>query len=105
MIISDEFQIPLRKIKIQKSGSDGGHNGLKSVLECFNTLEIPRFRVGVGPLEPEGVDPAKFVLERFNSVQRNILDQLMPKLVDIAVSAINDGIDVAMNQYNGIWLV
>ncbi len=103
LVVLDEFQIPLRQIRIHKSGSDGGHNGLKSVLECLNTQNVPRVRIGVGPL-PKGSDPAKFVLERFSPAERKILDELFPHLEDAVTTTITQGINAAMNKYNGPWL-
>ena len=63
IVISDDLALPLGKIRIRERGSAGGHNGLKSVLDCLGTQNVPRVRIGIGPL-PTGSDPADFVLER-----------------------------------------
>jgi len=104
LVVLDEFQIPLRQIKILKSGSDGGHNGLKSVLECLGTQEVPRMRIGIGPL-PEGGDSAQFVLGRFSPSERRSIEQLVPKLEEAVTTTCTQGLDAAMNKCNGIWLV
>ena len=99
LVVLDEFQIPLRQIKILTSGSDGGHNGLKSILECFGKQNIPRMRIGIGSL-PEGADPAKFVLERFSREEQRILDGISNEFESAITTAVEQGIDVAMNKYN-----
>jgi len=104
LIVLDEFQIPLRQMRILKGGSHGGHNGLKSVLECLGgTQEVPRMRVGIGPL-PAGNDPAKFVLERFSSTERRVIEQVYSELENAVTTTITQGLEAAMNKYNGIQL-
>jgi PTH1 family peptidyl-tRNA hydrolase len=100
LIVLDEFQIPLRQVKIHKSGSDGGHNGLTSVIECLGTRDVARLRIGIGPLPP-AADPARFVLERFSPAERGILDQLTPHLEDAVTTAITQELEAAMTKYNG----
>ncbi len=99
LIVLDEFQIPLRQIKILKSGSDGGHNGLHSILECLGTQEVPRFRIGIGPLAQD-VDPAEFVLERFTRVEERVLDELSGEFEKALVTTVVEGLETAMNRYN-----
>ena len=99
LVVLDEFQIPLRQIKILKSGSDGGHNGLTSVLDCLGTQNVPRIRIGIGPLR-QGCDPADFVLERFSRSEQRIMEQLTPEFENAVTTAIEQGLETAMNKYN-----
>jgi len=99
LVVLDEFQIPLRQVKILKSGSDGGHNGMQSVLECLGSQNVPRLRIGIGPL-PKDVDPAVFVLERFSREEQRIVDELSPEFEKAITTAIDQGLDAAMNKYN-----
>src|SRR5262245_43420728 len=69
LVVCDDFMLPLKQMRIRRSGSDGGHNGLASVLESVGTQDVPRLRVGIGPV-PEGDDPADFVLQKFNRSER-----------------------------------
>ena len=103
LVILDEFQIPLKKVSVLMKGSDGGHNGLKSVLEHLGTENVPRMRIGIGPL-PEHGDPADFVLERFSNVEKPVLEKVMPELENAVTTAISQGLAVAMNKYNNRWL-
>lgn len=99
LVVLDEFQIPLRKVSILRKGSDGGHNGLKSVLSSLGTKNVPRMRIGIGPL-PENRDPADFVLERFRKEEQRQIEALLPKLEDAVTVVVRQGIETAMNRYN-----
>jgi PTH1 family peptidyl-tRNA hydrolase len=99
LVIYDDVDLPLGRIRIRKTGSPGTHNGMKSVIEYLGTREVPRLRVGIGSDHPPG-DLSGHVLGKFRP------DELaaVRKSVDLAVSAVlaalNDGLDVAMNEYN-----
>lgn len=103
LIVLDEFQIPLRQVKILKNGSDGGHNGLKSVLDCLGTHDVPRLRIGIGPLG-QGELSADFVLDRFTKVEQKMLDEIFPKLEEAVTMTVSQGLDTSMNKFNNIWL-
>lgn len=68
LVVYDDFSLPLGKIRFRQSGSSGGHNGLKSIIELLGE-EFPRLKIGVGPL-PEGIDPADYVLGKFLQKER-----------------------------------
>jgi PTH1 family peptidyl-tRNA hydrolase len=99
LVVLDEFQIPLKQIRILKAGSDGGHNGMKSVLEHLGTENVPRMRIGIGPL-PDDQDPADFVLEAFSKRERNMMDEFYSELKSAVLMIINQGLNAAMNKYN-----
>ena len=64
LVICDDFMLPLGSLRLRLSGSSGGHNGLDSILNAFGTKDIPRLRLGIGPV-PTPEDPADFVLKTF----------------------------------------
>lgn len=99
LVICDDFAIPLGTMRIRQGGSSGGHNGLKSIFELFSTMEIPRIRVGIGPV-PEGRDPADFVLERFTKEQSSIMETMVGHTADAVRLAIEKNLEAAMNRYN-----
>jgi peptidyl-tRNA hydrolase, PTH1 family len=99
LMVLDDFEIPLGKVRIRSTGSDGGHNGLKSVLEWLQTQDVPRVRLGIGPVPP-GRDPADFVLEPFSSAERKTLEDLLPKFKKAVATVVTEGLDSAMNKYN-----
>ena len=74
VIVFDDFEIPLGDIRIRKEGGAGSHKGMASVIQELGTTQIPRLRIGIGPL-PEGADPVEFVLSPFTPEERRLLDQ------------------------------
>lgn len=97
--VCDDFNLPLGAVRIRKKGSDGGHNGLGSIIYQLESSEFPRLRLGVGPVPPDA-DPADFVLSRFTDDEeapvRRLKDEASDALIEIATS----GLARAMNTYN-----
>ncbi len=98
IVIYDDVSLPLGRIRIRPSGSDGGHNGIKSIIYLLETDCFPRLRVGIG--EP-GVDIINYVLGRFSSDEHKILDDVIKVAADGVEAIVNFGVDQAMNMYNG----
>lgn len=99
LIVVDEFQVPLGFLKLLKNGSGGGHNGLQSVVECLGTPDVPRLRIGIGPLPPD-MDPAEFVLKRFSALEEQKLKVFIPEYMNAITLAVQQGLDTAMNKFN-----
>jgi PTH1 family peptidyl-tRNA hydrolase len=98
LIIVDDFQLPLGKLRFRKDGSPGGHNGLKSVSAAIGG-GYPRLRVGIGPLPPNaGV--IDFVLGRFDESEREEVGRAIDKAAEAVSFLVDNGIDAAMNLYN-----
>lgn len=101
LVIVDDFQIGLGSIRVRKKGSDGGHNGLSSIIYNLNTDEFPRMRVGIGrETEITKNEFIEFVLGKFTETESRILKELMPKYLECIISFINDGIAKTMNSFN-----
>jgi PTH1 family peptidyl-tRNA hydrolase len=98
LVIVDDFNIPLGKIRFRKDGSAGGHNGLKSVSAAIGP-SYPRLRVGIGPL-PAGVSVINFVLGQFDKSEREEVKKVVKAAAEAVVFMIDNGIDAAMNKYN-----
>jgi len=98
LVIVDDFNIPLGKIRFRKDGSPGGHNGLKSITAATGP-DYPRLRVGIGPL-PAGVSIIDFVLGRFDSSELEEVNNVVKTAADAVDFMIDNGIDTAMNRYN-----
>ncbi|MDD3461333.1 MAG: aminoacyl-tRNA hydrolase [Mesotoga sp.] len=100
-LVYDDVWIPLGRIRIRENGSDGGHNGVKSVISEIGTKEFPRIRIGVGPL-PEHEGMVDYVLGKLSDEEY----AKASKAVDLAVSAAKDliagDIRKAMSYYNGL---
>jgi len=98
LVVVDDYHLPLGSIRMRKSGSDGGHNGLKSIIEHVG-IDFPRLRIGIGPL-PEGVPAIDFVLGAFNASETKEIAGVLDKAGDVMkVFAARDS-DAAMNAVN-----
>ena len=99
LIMYDEAELPLGRLRIRKSGSPGTHNGMRSVLERLGTREVPRFRLGVGAKSP-GSDLTDHVLGSFRPDEWDEVEDMIDRAAHAAVLCIEDGIDQAMNKFN-----
>src|SRR5881394_1753809 len=103
LIVVDEVQLPVGRIRIRPQGSAGGHNGLKSVEHALGTREYARLRIGVGPSEErKGIYPnlADFVLAPFARDEKEDILALMPQLTSTVEIWLRDGVEKAMNIHN-----
>ena len=99
LVVCDDFNLPLGAIRIRKRGSDGGHNGLGSIIYQLASMEFPRLRLGVGPVPPD-TDPADFVLSRFTGGEEAHVEQLKNEAADALIAIATSGLEHAMNTYN-----
>jgi len=103
LIVVDEVQLPVGRIRIRPQGSAGGHNGLKSVEHALGTREYARLRIGVGPSEErKGIytNLADFVLAPFARDEKDDILALMPQLTSTVEIWLRDGVEKAMNIHN-----
>jgi PTH1 family peptidyl-tRNA hydrolase len=98
LIVVDEVQLPLGRLRLRPSGSDGGHNGLKSVIQYIGA-EFPRLRVGVGRGDPEW-DLADHVLSRFEPAEREAAERSIARAADAVEAFVTTGLIDAMNRFN-----
>jgi peptidyl-tRNA hydrolase, PTH1 family len=99
IVVADDINLPLGKLRIRTQGGAGGHNGLKSVIERLGTDGFVRVRVGVGEQE-EGKSLKEHVLERMNSEERRRLAEAVARAADALECMLVHGVDSAMNQFN-----
>jgi len=97
LVIMDDKDLPLGKVRIRKNGTSGGHNGLRSIIEELGTDEFPRLRVGIGPPKDMLID---YVLTPFGRGERNTLESAIDKSILCIDTWISEGIDTAMNRFN-----
>jgi PTH1 family peptidyl-tRNA hydrolase len=98
LIVVDEVQLPLGKLRLRPSGSAGGHNGLKSVIEHVGR-DFPRLRIGVERGHPDW-DLSDRVLSRFPRSERDVVDRAVARAADAADTFASDGLHLAMNRFN-----
>ncbi len=100
MVIHDDLDLESGVLRIRKGGGSGGQNGVKSIIQRLGTPEFPRIRVGIGR-PPGRMDPADYVLHDFSASEEETFGPLRERICDALESWLADGIDIAMNQYNG----
>ncbi|NND32230.1 MAG: aminoacyl-tRNA hydrolase [Saprospiraceae bacterium] len=99
LIITDEIQFELGKFKLLKKGSDGGHNGLKSVQELMGTQNYPRLRIGIGNDFYPG-QQVDYVLSKWSEDQYEKVSMVILEAADLVRSFVAIGVDRTMNQFN-----
>ncbi|PLV55494.1 aminoacyl-tRNA hydrolase [Thermotoga sp. SG1] len=101
IVVYDDVSLKLGKIRVRKKGSDGGHNGMKSIIQALGTQEIKRIRIGIGE-KPEGTSLVDFVLGEFSKEELEVLQKVFELSRDALVTILNEGIDKAMSVYNSL---
>ena len=99
IVIHDDLDLEPGRLRIKQAGGDGGHNGIKSVIEALGTAQFVRLKLGVGRPAP-GQDSAEYVLEQVSRDERAILDPCIERAVDALECWLHRGTAVAMNQFN-----
>jgi PTH1 family peptidyl-tRNA hydrolase len=103
LVVHDDLDLPMGKIRIRANGSAGGHNGLKSIIASIGTMEFPRLKIGIGRPENTGIerrDIIDHVLSDFDSVDRKIAEEAIARAVEAAEIIVHQGLDAAMTKYN-----
>ena len=100
IIIYDDISLDVGQLRIRKKGSAGGHNGIKNIIAHLGTQEFPRIKVGVGD-KPKKMDLADYVLSRFSKEDRAAMEDAFKEAAKAVEVMITEGMDIAMNQFNG----
>lgn len=99
VVIYDEMELPLGRLRIRAQGSDGGHNGMKSIISALGTQDFPRIRVGIGP-PGQGHSSIPHVLGRFPGEEEPIVSEAVDRVAAAVECILEEGIDSAMSQFN-----
>ena len=100
LVISDDVDLPLGKLRIRTGGSAGGHNGLKSIIQHLGTDQFPRLKVGVGGKPHPDYDMADWVLGKFQGEDKKVMDEAVQRAADAVECFLRDGPQKAMNRFN-----
>lgn len=100
IVVSDEVSLPIGKLRIRKSGSAGGHNGLKNIIAMLGTDAFPRIRMGVGAPPHADYDMADWVLSSFKNQDADDMRSLAVRVCYAVECYIAEGPDRAMNKFN-----
>ena len=101
VVLFDDISLPVGKIRVRPSGSAGGHNGLKNIIQHLGTDQFPRIRVGVGQKPHPDYDLADWVLGKFVGEDKKTMDAAIKRAADAVECLLADGPDTAMNRFNG----
>ena len=96
LVIYDDLDLPLGKIRIRMRGSSGGHKGMRSIISHLRSEDFPRIRIGIGR-SGEAID---HVLSRFSRKDKQIMDVTLQQAADALDMILQEGIEAAMNRYN-----
>ena len=99
IVIYDDIDLDPGQLRIRKKGSAGGHNGIKNIIQELGTQKFVRIKVGVGA-KPQGWDLADYVLGRFGSEDRKLVDEAQDRACKAVELILSDGPDAAMNEFN-----
>lgn len=98
VVVQDDIDLALGRLRIRKGGSCGGHNGIRNVIERLGTSDFARLKLGVGK---DRSDVVAHVLGKFDPVSRKIMDREVAEAVKAVIAIVRDGPDRAMNLFNG----
>jgi PTH1 family peptidyl-tRNA hydrolase len=99
LVVSDDVNLPLGRLRLRPGGSEGGHNGLRSVADALGTVDYPRLRIGVGRGD-ERRDLADHVLARFDEDEQPGIGGAIARAADAVEAWIQQGFETVMNAYN-----
>lgn len=99
ILVHDDLDLDLGRLRIKQAGGHGGHNGIRSVIDAVETPQFVRIKIGIGRPAPRQ-DSADYVLQAFTREDIEVLSPCLDRAVDALESVIHRGIAVAMNQFN-----
>jgi PTH1 family peptidyl-tRNA hydrolase len=100
VIVHDDLDLETAKLRLRRDGSSGGQNGVRSIIQHLGSQNFHRVRVGIGR-PPGRMDPADYVLQDFSSTEAELFVPLRERICDALELWLFEGIEAAMNQYNG----
>lgn len=100
LVISDDLALPFGKVRIRPKGSHGGHNGLRSIIDCLGTSDFARLRIGILPDHPVS-NTKDFVLQNFAKSESAELEDILKICANAVRTVVTDGVELAMAEFNG----
>ena len=97
-VVYDDLNLDIGVLRMRKAGSNGGHNGMKSIIHHLGTQDFPRLRVGIGKVEGDWMD---HVLNEFSAAEREDINWAIPCAADAIETFVTEGVQTAMNRFNG----
>jgi PTH1 family peptidyl-tRNA hydrolase len=101
LVAHDDLDLPLGTIRIRPDGGSAGQKGMESIIERLGTDEFPRLRLGIGR-PPGRMEAPDYVLQDFPAGEMTVISETLNLAVEAALTFVNEGLDVAMNRFNGV---
>ena len=102
LVVYDDVELPLGRLRLRRSGGPGGHRGMESVIRNLRTEEVPRLRLGIRPQPDRAPDDlVEFVLEPFLADERQEVETLVERAADACRAWLEQDIETVMNRFNG----
>ena len=98
VVVHDDLDLPFGRLRFKPRGGDGGHQGVRSITERLGENDFLRLKVGIGR-PPVGMDPAEYVLEAFDKVEKSDLDQVLSRATECLKVMLLEGLEAAMNRF------
>ncbi len=98
LVIYDDMDLPLGRMRMRLSGSAGGHNGVKSTIAHLNTQNFPRLRIGIG--KPDTTNTISHVLGRFSTAENQVMAEVLKLVAEAMELSLKQGVEMAMNRFN-----
>jgi len=98
IVVHDDLDLPFGRFRFKRRGGDGGHQGIRSIIERMGGNSFLRLKVGIGR-PPQGMDPAEYVLEVFDKAEQSHLNQILSHSAESIKVMILEGLEKAMNQF------
>lgn len=99
-VVYDDVDLPLGTIRIRSGGGSAGQKGMKSIIERLGSQDFPRIRIGVGR-PPGRMSAADYVLQDFSSDEKTLISETLDRGVEATLMFVREGLETAMNRYNG----
>jgi PTH1 family peptidyl-tRNA hydrolase len=98
IVIHDDLDLPFGRLRFKRRGGDGGHQGVRSIIERMGGNNFLRLKVGIGR-PPRGMEPAEYVLSSFDEAQQPYLDWILNQAAEALVVMLSEGVERATNRY------
>ena len=98
IVIHDDLDLPFGRLRFKRRGSDGGHQGVRSIIESIGGNAFLRLKVGIGR-PPKEIEPAEYVLTSFDETEQSSLNEILSKAAESLMVMLLEGIEAAMNRY------
>ena len=102
LVIFDDMDLPVGKLRLRTKGGAGGHNGMKSIIYLLQSEDFPRLRLGIGRPENEMMESVDFVLSRFTDEEAKVMTEAVKKAAEAVLAVLEQGVEQTMNDVNNM---